>query len=159
PSSDMVNLDGLAGRKLVVTGGAGFIGSHLAARLVTLGADVHVVDDLSFGDARRVPERATLHCLDVRDADSLGPLFDGADVVSHLAAIASVQISNSSPLLTHSVNALGTVAVLEAARRSAVGRVVYASSSAVYGNQQSPSLSEDLTARPDNLYGLTKQEG
>ena len=146
-------------RKFVVTGGAGFIGSHLSRRLVELGGEVHVIDDLSFGDRSRVPSAAALEVADIRDGDALQRMFRGADTVFHLAAISSVQLSIDSPVLAHSVNSTGTVTVLDAARRCAVRRVVYASSSAVYGNQSVPTLHEDLPAAPDSLYGLSKYEG
>jgi len=146
-------------QKLVVTGGAGFIGSHMAERLVELGNDVHVVDDLSFGDLSRVPIGVTFHLVDVRDGLALEQIFHKADVVFHLAAISSVSLSLDDPVRVHSVNSLGTVSVLEAARRSGVRRLVYSSSSAAYGKQAVVALREDLPAAPRSPYGLSKYEG
>jgi UDP-glucose 4-epimerase len=145
--------------KAVVTGGAGFIGSHLVRALLGLGKKVHVVDDLSFGQRIRVPEAAALHQLDIRDVGALEKVFQGADSVFHLAAISSVVISLEDPVRVHSVNAMGTVCVLDAARRSGVRRVIYSSSSAVYGNQAGAGLGEDTPAVPQSPYGLSKYEG
>lgn len=145
-------------QKVVVTGGAGFIGSHLVTELIKRGADVHIIDDLSFADRRKVCASATLHICDVRDCEVLGQILAGSDVVFHLAGISSVPLSLDDPMRVASVNVLGTVSVLEAARRCGVRRVVFSSSSAVYG-EQGGVLREDLSASPQSPYGLSKLEG
>jgi len=145
--------------KIIVTGGAGFIGSHLAKKLVERDNDVHVVDDLSFGDRARVPEAAVLHELDIRETGILTEVMRGARVVYHLAAISSVILSIEDPVRVSSVNVLGTLSVLDAARRAGVRRVVYSSSSAVYGDQLVEALREDLPAAPQSPYGLSKYVG
>jgi UDP-glucose 4-epimerase len=145
--------------KVVVTGGAGFIGSYLVRKLVELGKEVHVVDDLSFGRRERVAAEARLVTADVRDGSALGGVFRDADTVFHMAAISSVVLSLEDPVRVHAVNALGTVSVLDAARKCGVRRVVYSSSSAAYGDQPAAALSEDMQAAPQSPYGLSKYEG
>lgn len=149
----------MKGKKIVVTGGAGFIGSHLCARLVDLECEVHVIDDLSFGNRARIPRGAELHVVDIRDSRTLEHNLRGADTVFHLGAISSVQLSLEDPVRVHSVNSLGTVAVLDASRRSDVRRVVISSSSAVYGDRDSTALREDMVPAPQSPYGLSKYEG
>jgi UDP-glucose 4-epimerase len=146
-------------RKVVVTGGAGFIGSHLARELIQLGTDVHIVDDLSFGSKSRIPNGATFHQLDIRDERKLGEAFRDAFAVFHLAAIASVPLSLEDPMRVCSVNSYGTVAVLHCAHRNGVRRVVYSASSAAYGERGEPVLREDMPAEPLSPYGLSKYEG
>jgi UDP-glucose 4-epimerase len=149
----------MIGTKVVVTGGAGFIGSHLARKLVELGHEVHVIDDLSFGSRERVPSASELHVVDIRDTAALKPVLQGADTVFHLAAVSSVQLSLEDPVRVHAVNVHGTVCILDAARRAKVRRVVYSSSSAVYGDRASVPLREDMEAAPQSPYGLSKYEG
>ncbi|HYF00998.1 MAG TPA: NAD-dependent epimerase/dehydratase family protein [Planctomycetota bacterium] len=147
--------------KVLLTGGAGFIGSHLLERLVARGDDVAVVDD--FNDyydpaikRRNLPGSGfRLHSLDIRQA---GPLVaaEKPDVVVHLAARAGVRPSLQDPRLYESVNVEGTLVLLEACRRSGVGRFVFASSSSVYGNGRAPSREDDPDLRPVSPYGVTK---
>jgi UDP-glucose 4-epimerase len=138
-----------------VTGGAGFIGSHLADDLLADGHEVRVLDDLSTGRRSQVDSRADLIVADVCDGEALGRLLDGADAVFHLAAIASVARSNEDPVGTSRVNLGGTVAVLEAACRAGGVPVVYASSAAVYGNQSGPA-NEAMVPAPRSGYGADK---
>jgi UDP-glucose 4-epimerase len=138
-----------------ITGGAGFIGSHLADDLLADGHDVRVLDDLSTGRRSRLDPRAELIVADVADPAALGRLFDGAAAVFHLAAIASVVRSNEDWAGTHRVNLGGTVAVLEAARQAGGLPVVYASSAAVYGNRPDPAH-EALLPAPLSAYGVDK---
>ena len=121
-----------------ITGGAGFIGSHLADDLLADGHDVRVLDDLSTGQRGRLDARAGLIVDDVADPAALARLLDGAEAVFHLAAIASVVRANEDWTGCHRVNQGGTVAVLQAARRAGGIPVVYASSAAVYGNRAGP---------------------
>ncbi len=141
-------------KKVVVTGGAGFIGSHLVDALVKEGYEVSVIDSLVAGKKENVPAGVPLHVVDVRQADALPELLSDADIVFHLAALPSVEYSIKNPVETHAVNVTGTVNVLAAVRSGA--RVVLASSAAVYGNTDVPVVSEDLSAAPVNPYGLHK---
>ena len=140
--------------RAVVTGGAGFIGSNLADALLARGDEVHVVDDLSKGKRENVPDAAQLHVADVRSPDAA---FDEArpDVVFHLAAQADVRVSVDRPDHDADVNVLGTVRVLEAARRHGA-RVVFASTGgAIYGECDGPAP-EDAPRRPLAPYGTSK---
>lgn len=146
-------------KKVVVTGGAGFIGSHVTDTLLDRGYEVHVVDDLSAGRREQVPESATLHEVDVRRTDAIASIFEGADIVFHLAAIPQVQRSIDDPSSTHDVNVTGTLSVLTAARSAGVRRVVFASSSAVYGDQDIVPTPEEASCLPVHPYGLHKRMG
>lgn len=139
----------------VVTGGCGFIGSHLVDALVGDGHRVRILDDLSTGDGSRVPDGATLKIGDVADADLVREVMAGADGCFHLAAIASVQRGNEDWLGTHSANLTGAITVFDAARDGSVP-VVYASSAAVYGDNTDVPLSEDALTRPLTAYGADK---
>lgn len=139
----------------VVTGGCGFIGSHLVDALVAEGHRVHILDDLSTGDGSRVPDGARLTVGDVADADLVREVMEGADGCFHLAAIASVQRGNEDWLGTHSANLTGTIAVFDAARRRRCP-VVYASSAAVYGDNAAVPLAEDAATTPLTAYGADK---
>ncbi len=148
--------------RAVVTGGAGFIGSHLVTRLVDEGAEVLVIDDLSTGRLERLAEaRRTrlvqIHQLDVR-AQELGQalLRFRPEVVFHLAANASVARSVADPVHDTSVNVLGTVNALQAAEGAGAGRFVFASSAAVYGDPTTVPLTERSKRRPLSPYGLGK---
>jgi len=146
-------------RLALVTGGAGFIGSHLVDRLLRDGWRVRVLDDFSSGRAANLAaagEAVELLRGDVCDEVLLARAVRGADVVFHQAAIASVPRSLADPLRTHEVNATGTLRVLEAARRAAVRRVVFAASSAPYGDAPELPKREDMPPRPLSPYALQK---
>lgn len=145
--------------KAVVTGGAGFIGSHLVDRLVEEGYDVHVIDDLSGGKKEHVHPDATLHVVDVRNRTVLAPLFDSAAYVFHLAALPRVQFSIEQPEATHDVNVTGTLNVLSAAHKAGARRVVFSSSSSVYGDQDTLPLKETMDVRPMSPYAMHKYMG
>lgn len=145
--------------KVVVTGGAGFIGSHLTDALVGKGFDVHVIDNLSGGRRERVNERAVFHELDIRDFSSIAPVFEGAHFVFHLAALPRVQPSIKDPKTTHDVNVTGTLNVLVAAKDAGVKRVIYSASSSAYGNQDTLPLREEMEVLPLSPYGLQKYIG
>lgn len=145
--------------KAVVTGGAGFIGSHIADALVAEGFDVHVVDTLIAGKREHVHERATLHEVDILDTDKLRSIFEGAAAVFHEAALPRVQFSIDEPYEAHRTNVDGTLSVLVAAQGAKVGKVVFAASSAAYGNQETIPLQEALPATPVHPYGLHKYVG
>ena len=145
--------------KHVVTGGCGFIGSHLVNGLLELGHEVVVVDDLSTNEGRRVNPGATLVEGSVTDLDLVMSATKGADCVFHTAAWARVPRSIDDPVGTHDVNVNGTLNVLQAARENGVGRVVYSSSSSVYGGQDTHVMREDMTPNPKSPYALHKLIG
>lgn len=138
----------------VVTGGAGFIGSHLVESLLEKGYKVSVIDSLVVGKRENVPAGVMLHVVDVRDAEALSELLKDADIVFHLAALPSVQYSIEHPVETHGVNVTGTVNVLAGVSKGT--RVVFISSAAVYGNTDVAIVSEDLPVAPMSPYGLHK---
>ena len=145
--------------KVVVTGGAGFIGSHLVDALVADGYEVHIIDDLSAGKKENVNQNAILHIKDIRNADALGPIFSGAQYVFHLAALPRVQYSIEHPRHTNDVNLSGTLNVLTAAKEAGVKRVLFAASSAAYGDQKTSPHREDMLPEPKSPYGLQKLMG
>ena len=147
-----------------MTGGAGFIGSHLVRKLVGKGWDVTVLDDFSSGKAESLEELPGSGLLrvvkgDVRDRRVLSEVLDGADAVAHLAALIDPADSVRKPLLYHDVNATGTVNVLEACVEKHVGKFVFASSAAVYGDGNPLPLREDYPLRPVSPYGASKVSG
>src|SRR5947209_17200886 len=140
--------------RAIVTGGAGFIGSHVVETLLGRGDEVHVLDDLSKGKRENVAAGATLHVADIRQPDEV---FDAArpEVVVHLAAQMDVRVSVERPDHDADVNVIGTVRILEAARRHGA-RVIFASSGgAAYGECDGPA-SEDAPLRPLAPYGASK---
>ena len=147
----------------LVTGGCGFIGSHLTASLIASGHEVRVLDDLSSGQADNLAPGAQLVIDDVADPVAVRRAMRGVDGCFHLAAIASVERCNEAWIASHNVNLTGMIAVLDAARqesqrdrnRRPVG-VVYASSAAVYGVPGSIPLTEDSALRPLSAYGADK---
>src|SRR3989344_1675318 len=145
--------------KVVVTGGAGFIGSHLANTLAEVGYDVQVVDSLVSGKRERLLKNIQLHTIDVRDMAACADIFSEADTVFHLAALPRVQYSIENPLETNDVNIGGTVSVLAAATRAGVRRVVYSESSSAYGDQETLPLHEEMSVRPKSPYGVQKHVG
>jgi len=150
----------------LVTGGAGFIGSHLVDRLLADGHRVRVLDDFSGGsranlrDAERVAgERLEVVEGDIRDRPALDGLVEGVDGIFHLAALGSVPRSIEEPALYHEVNGTGTLNVLLAARNAGVQRVLFAGSSSVYGALEALPKREDHPTLPLSPYGLTKLIG
>lgn len=150
------------GKTYVVTGGAGFIGSHIAERLLKDGHTVRVVDNLITGKQANLDllgRDVEFHNVSITNVDALRPIFKGADVVFHHAALASVPLSIDNPLLSHEHNATGTLNVLVAARDAGVRRVVYAASSAAYGNDASEQQVETSIPKPLSPYGVAKLAG
>jgi nucleoside-diphosphate-sugar epimerase len=134
------------GERVLVTGGAGFIGSHLVNRLLSEGYEVTVLDDLSSGSMENISPHIGVEGLrffkgDIRDVELVQCLVEDVEVVFHLAAVVSVPLSISDPLSSSDVNLKGTLNLLEASRRSDVERFVYTSSYAVYGDVQVSPLS------------------
>jgi UDP-glucose 4-epimerase len=144
--------------RVVVTGGAGFIGTHSARKLLGRGHEVHAVDDLSHGKREAVPPGATLHVMDVRSHDFLKLAAElKPDAVLHLAAQMDVRKSVADPADDASINILGTVNALEAARRAGANRFVFSSSGgAVYGEQDQFPCDESHPRRPASPYGASK---
>jgi UDP-glucose 4-epimerase len=144
----------------LVTGGAGFIGSHLVDALLAAGESVRVLDDLSTGNLANLPaNRVELIRGSVADPDVVQKAVVGCEVVYHLAAVASVTKSVETPALSHAVCATGTLHVLDAARKLGVRRVVYAASSSAYGDQPGDSRSEDDALIPLSPYAAAKLAG
>ncbi|MEN3056806.1 MAG: SDR family oxidoreductase [Candidatus Methanosuratincola petrocarbonis] len=153
----------MKGRKVVVTGGAGFIGSNLVWKLCTEN-DVTVVDDLSTGSLQNIRElidgkKVNFIKQSITEVYRLKKVFDGADYVLHQAALPSVSRSIRDPLAVDEVNTKGTLSVLVAARDSGVKKVVFASSSSVYGNTPTLPKHEDMKTQPMSPYALTKLAG
>jgi len=142
--------------RFLVTGGAGFIGSALANRLVALGHEVRVIDNLTSGDPDRLDPRVLFTRGDVADIPKLWTLLQDVSCVYHLAARVSVHESIKYPRDYNHVNVGGTVSVMEAMRDAGVQRVVLASSGAVYGSQSEQPLHEDLIPNPDSPYAVSK---
>lgn len=154
-----------SGRRVaLVTGGAGFIGSHLAERLLKEGCAVRVLDNFSTGRRSNLAHLRghpglSIHRADVARGDRIRPLFSGAEWVFHLAAQADIVPSVESPRDYHRSNVEGTVAVLEASRAAGVRRFVYAASSSCYGIPDRFPTPESAPARPMYPYALTKWVG
>jgi UDP-glucose 4-epimerase len=154
--------------RAIVTGGAGFIGSHLARELVRRGYQVTILDDLSTGKMENIadllarpPQTGSIQFLQdsVTELTVLQRLFQKTDYVFHLAAIASVPTSVKDPLLSHRVNLTGTLNVLMAARDNKVKKVIYFSSAAVYGDTRTLPLNEEMIPAPLSPYAVTKLAG
>jgi UDP-glucose 4-epimerase len=142
--------------RILVTGGAGFIGSHLANALHARGHFVRVLDNLSSGDPAALVEGVNLSRGDVRDVPKLWSLLHGVDLVYHLAALVSIPASALYPREYNDVNVGGTVALLEACRDVGVKRVVLGSSGTVYGEQPSQPVAEEAPTRPAVPYAVSK---
>jgi UDP-glucose 4-epimerase len=157
----------VTGRIALVTGGAGFIGSHLVDALLERGLTVRVLDNLRTGSRDNLNPGAELVEADIGDLAAIEPAFAGVDCVFHLAALPRVGLSIERPIETHLVNVVGTLNVLTAARAAGVRRVVYSGSSSVYGEQpdgrsgEHPPLPlrETMTPNPLSPYALQKLVG
>jgi UDP-glucose 4-epimerase len=144
--------------KALVTGGCGFIGSHLVERLLAEGHAVTALDDLATGrkDNLSGAGAARFVNVDVADHATIVPIFEGVDVVFHLAGLADIVPSINDPLRYYRANVTGTIAVLEAARTAGVGRIVYAASSSCYGVPDIYPTPETAPIRPRYPYAYTK---
>jgi len=146
----------------LITGGAGFIGSNIAAELVRRGERVRVLDNFSTGRRENLAsllEHIDLVEGDLRDLPTVRQVMEGMDYVLHQAALPSVQRSIDDPLTTHATNATGTLNLLVAARDAGAQRVVYASSSSVYGDSPTLPKQEDMLPAPKSPYAVSKLAG
>ena len=143
--------------KAVVTGGAGFIGSHLVKELVSRGITVHVIDNLASGKKENVHPQAILHVMDIQSSDVID-LFvkEKPEYVFHLGAQVDVQRSILDPSYDATINIVGTLNILEACRKAAVKKIIYSSSSAVYGNVKASRIVETDETQPISYYGVSK---
>jgi UDP-glucose 4-epimerase len=150
--------------KAIITGGAGFIGSHIAEELVRRGYRVVILDNLSTGKLSNIEpilgrQKTEFVRGSIVDLPLLRKLFSGAEYVFHEAALSSVPGSIKNPKASHAVNATGTLNVLLAARDNGVKKVVYASSSSVYGDTPALPIVEDITPNPQSPYAVAKLAG
>lgn len=147
--------------KCIVTGGAGFIGSHIVDRLIEDGNEVISLDNESASSNEEFywNQKAHKAVLDICDYDKIEPLFKGVDCVFHLAAEARIQPAIKNPQRAVLTNVLGTCNVLQASRENDVGRVLYSSTSSAYGLSNTPPLSEDMPNDCLNPYSVTKVSG
>ncbi len=143
----------------LVTGGAGFIGSHIVKRLLKDGHKVRILDNFSTGRRDRVPKEAELVEADFTNLEAIRAAFVGIDGVFHVGALPRVQVSMDDPVMTSLHNIMGTVNVLQAAREAKVKRVVYSASSSAYGDQLVFPERPDMLPKPLNPYGVQKYVG
>ena len=151
-------------RRVLVTGGAGFVGSHLVERLLKDGYQVTVLDNFSTGRSENLRHfgnysRLSIHEVDVAEFAAVQPFVEGVEWVFHLAALADIVPSIQKPLAYHRANVDGTIAVLEASRNAGVSRFVYAASSSCYGIPDTYPTLETAAIRPNYPYALTKYMG
>lgn len=142
--------------KIVVTGGAGFIGSHIVDALIQEGHRVVVVDNLSTGRQENLNPRARFYKLDICNLKRIRPLFRGVDYVFHAAAMARIQPSIMNPIPSHNANATGTLNILVASRDAKVKKVIYSASSSAYGSQRTLPYRENMICQPQNPYAIQK---
>lgn len=147
--------------RVLVTGGAGFIGSHIVDQYLALGHDVAVVDNLAdYGGGKRanMPAGVRFYPTDIRDNRALAAVFEQEkpEIVNHQAAQASVKISTDDPILDAQVNVLGLLNILEAARHSSARKIIFASSGATYGTPAEIPMNEETPQHPESPYGITK---
>lgn len=143
----------------LVTGGAGFIGSHLTEALLRDGHRVRVLDNFATGKREHIHAGIELFEADMRDLEAIRPAFEGVEGVFHVAALPRVPLSIAQPVETSEVNIMGTLNVLVAARDAGVKRVVYSASSSAYGNQPTAPFTPDMKPDPLNPYAVQKYVG
>jgi UDP-glucose 4-epimerase len=149
------------GQKVLVTGGAGFIGSHIVEKLLGLGARVSVIDTMLCGNKIQHlagHEGLSIYNIDVTDVPAITPLFTGQDIVFHLAAVVGVEETQDEPVNLLNVEVVGTSTVIALAARNKVRRFIFASSSEVYGDSNQPMM-EEGPFNPKSTYALTKLIG
>ena len=143
----------------MVTGGAGFIGSNLVDALVAKGWRVRVIDNLITGKKENLNPKAEFYKLDIRNLAQIKPIFKGVDYVFHVAALPRVQPSIDDPITSHDINVNGTFSVLLASYDAKVKKVIYSSSSSIYGGTSGKPLKENMPASPLSPYALHKYIG
>ena len=142
--------------KALVTGGSGFIGSNIVRRLLELGHEAAVMDDLSSGFAENLVPGVPFFEADVRDAGAVAAALDGCDAAFHLAASVGNARSIDDPVKDAQINVIGTLNVLQAARRQGLRRVVFSSSAGIFGELKTLPIAEDHPQDPDSPYGASK---
>src|SRR3989344_4247829 len=143
--------------KILVTGGAGFIGSHINKLLLDQGHQVRVIDNLSHGNKNAIDSRANFHQTDLLDETTLEEILPGHEAVIHMASFIEVGESVKKPVEFAENNILGTVKLLESMRKTEVNRIIFSSSACVYGKPKKLSITEDdPLGEQENPYGLTK---
>lgn len=145
--------------KVLVTGGAGFVGSHIVDALIEKGHQVLIIDNLSTGKKEYINPQAKFFEADLRYFDKIRPLFEGVDFVFHQAALPRIPFSIDKPRESNEANVTGTLNALVAAKEAKVKKFIYAASSSAYGNQKQLPLKEDMVASPLNPYALQKYVG
>jgi len=147
-------------KKAIVTGGAGFIGSNLVDKLIDMGVEVHIIDDLSTGFEKNINPKATFHKIDISELDFRDSYkFKNTDIIFHCAALARVQPSIENPIPFDKVNIGGTLRMLKLAHNLGVKRFVYSASSSAYGNATKFPTPEEHPTNPLSPYGLQKYVG
>jgi UDP-glucose 4-epimerase len=144
--------------KVLITGGAGFVGTNLTIELLKIGHDVKIIDDLSTGLEQNVPKGAELIKASILDLEKLHKVSKNSDVIVHLGARGSVPRSIKDPVATHNVNSTGTLNVLEAARANE-SHYIFSSSSSVYGSNKALPKNENMVLRPLTPYAASKMSG
>ena len=145
--------------KVIVTGGAGFIGSNLTDALIEKGHDVLIIDNLSTGKKEYINPQAKFFEVDLREFDKIRSLFEGVDFVFHQAALARIPLSIEKPIETNDINIKATLNVLVAAKEAGVKKFIYASSSSALGGNTEIPMKEDGFCQPLNPYALQKYVG
>jgi len=143
----------------LITGGAGFIGSHLTDELIARGHKVKVIDNLFLGKEKYINDKANFFDKDIRKLKEIKPIFSEVEVVFHLAAEPRLPISIEQPKHAHSINVEGAVNVLESARQQDVDSLIFSSTAAVYGDKEELPISEEATLEYKAPYGLHKAIG
>jgi UDP-glucose 4-epimerase len=142
--------------KALVTGGAGFIGSNISKKLLEMGFEVRILDNLSSGFQSNIPEKAHFVQGSVVDGNLVMETASGVDYIFHLAASVGNKRSIDDPIYDATVNVLGTLNVLEAARKTGVKKLVYSSSAGIFGELKTLPIKEDHPQEPDSPYGVSK---
>jgi UDP-glucose 4-epimerase len=149
----------IKGKKIVITGGAGFIGSHIADLLLEMGAQVEIIDikaDVDLINIRHIKDKITYHQVSIVETEKIKNIFMGAYAIVHQAALPSVPRSIEQPIETQTTNSTGTLSVFQAALWAGVDRVVYASSSSIYGDSLISPKIETLIPNPISPYAIQK---
>lgn len=146
-------------RKALVTGGAGFIGSHITERLISAGMDLTVIDDLSVGRVENLPRDARFYRASILDSSVVSRALEGVDVVFHNAARVSIRNSFEDAVRDTETNVLGTVSLLKECAKAGIRKFIYASSMAVYGSEAALPVAEESSLRPESPYGTGKLAG